>query len=778
MILSHRWLGRHFENLPDPDRVQAGLEQLGVEVVGRETYGAIFEMVELVEVVARTPHPNSDHLSLVDVRRGSGEVTRIVTGASNGFVGERLWYAPPGTTLPDGRTLDVRDLRGIMSPGMLLSPEELGFQAHTGDLWIWDGDEPVGTRFLEVLGGMDTLYELEMTPNIAQYLQSVWHLAQELGAIWQLPVRPWHEAFAYQNAVSLATVRDAQRAPLYGLVNLRLVPGQSSPLWLQALLVAVGHRVIHPAVDVTNFVLWDLGEPLHAFDRRQVTGAIEVRLAQPEERLTLLDGQEIVLRPEDLVIADAEKALGLAGIMGGRHSGVADDTEEILLECAHFEPSGIFKSFKQHGLYTDAATHFGRGTDPTMVFYAPSLVIQILADAGLLANVGSSAVVGELPAQRTVSFDANRIRALLGVDWSDADIRRALEGVGFQFAGGTVLVPRWRHDVTSVYDLAEDAARFYGLDTIPRTLPVMQTRLAGRSAEVALDEELRNLVASAGYDEVVTRTFGNPAWDAAIHPRDAEMVRIANALREEESLLRRSILPSLLDVVRYNRSRHDLPIRIFEVGPVFRRVGDAVAEARQLGVVLSLDPVSAFPRQEEPSIYWLTGLADYLFDRLGWHEAGRVPLEDVPSFLHPGRSQALVMEGAVVGYVGELRPRIAQQYRARRLGVLLLSLDRPPLRTISQPGRPSRFPEVERDLSLVLPAGVDYGHVNAAIRARDIVDLRQWRVIDRFEGDFGLSLTVRLVFQSESETLTDAAVDAYIGRILAAVGAMGVQLRQ
>ncbi len=777
MILSHRWLARHLRRIPDPATVVRGLEQLGIEVVGQEAFGRIYGTVELVEVLARTPHPNSDHLSLVDVRRGDGEVTRIVTGASNGFVGERLWYAPPGTTLPDGRTLGERDLRGIMSPGMLLSAEELGYQAKGGDLWVWEGSEPLGTRFLEVIGGEDVLYELELTPNIAQYLQSVRHIAHDLGAIWDIPVEPLTEAFAYQ-ADGLAAVEAPERCSLYGLVRIAIEPGQVSPLWLQTLLRAVGHRIIHPAVDVTNFVLWDLGEPLHAFDSRQVDGPIVVRAARAGERLTLLDGKELELDARDLVIADQAKPLALAGIMGGLHSGVGDDTGEILLECAHFEAPGIFKSYKRHGIFTDAATHFGKGTDPMAVFHAPSLVIQILSEAGILQKVGGSALVGDLPPERRVPVDADRIRRLLGVDWSTEKIRSALERLGYGLRGESAVVPRYRHDVDSLYDLAEDVARFYGLDAIPRTLPISRTQEAQRDPAVVFEEDLRNRVVEAGFDEVMTRTFSNPEWDGEYQAGPlGSPVQITNPLRPEESLLRRHILPSLLEVVRYNRSRHDLPIHIFEVGPVFSRQGGEIREERELGVVLSLEPIAGYPPPLEPSIYDLTGLADYLFSRMGWAVERRA-FTDVPRFLHPGRSQELVAGGQPIGYLGELRPRIAQEYRVKRLGVLVVRLSGLPTLSVSAPGRPSRFPEVQRDLSLVVPDSVAYSAMMQAIWALGLSDLRQIRPIDRFQGDFGTSLTVRLTFQSDATTLTDEGTDEAVRRILASLAALGVGLRQ
>jgi phenylalanyl-tRNA synthetase beta chain len=777
VILSHRWLGRHLQHLPEPSVVVQWLEQLGVEVTGLRSYGENFAGVELVEVVTRTSHPDSDHLSLLEVRRGSGELTRIVTGADNGFPQERLWYAPPGTTLPDGRTLETKMLRGIASPGMLLSAEELGYQARGGDLWVWTTNDLLGTRFLDVVGGVDTLYDLELTPNIAQYLQSVRRIAAELAAIGKLSLRPATPDFIYGTDLSVQ-VHDLDRCPLYGLISMSLVAGAVSPLWLQTLLRAVGHRVIHPAVDVTNFVLWDLGEPLHAFDARRVDGDITVRLAHDQEQLVLLDGTTLTLTPDDLVIADQRKALALAGIMGGVDSGIASDTTEILLECAHFSAPGIFKSSRVHRLATDAASHFGRGTDPEAVFQAPRLVQDVLHEAGILRRTGPSAVVGGLVDKRTVPVDLERIRALLGVDWPDSEIQAALHGFGYQLVDGAAVVPRFRHDVIGLNDLVEDVARYYGLGRIPRTLPVQRSELARRDVTAMWDEDVRDLVAAAGYHEVITRTFSHAAVDSVFAFGTAgRAVVVTNPLRAEESLMRRFLLPSLLEVVRYNRSYHDLPIRIFEVGTVFHRAGDRIVEQRELAVVLSLDPVPQFPARPSASIYDLTGLADYLFERLGW-DAQRSAFAMTPAFLHPGRAQRITSPQGDLGYLGELRPRLASVYRVRRLGVLVVRMPDAVKRMPSHPLRPSRLPEVQRDLSLIVPENVTYADLADCLAGLEIDILRGMRPIDQFTGEFGTSLTVRITFQSDLMTLTDAVVDEKISQILRALSDRGVELRQ
>ncbi|MCY0864566.1 MAG: phenylalanine--tRNA ligase subunit beta [Sulfobacillus sp.] len=777
MKLSHRWLARHLEAMPDPVRVQQGIEQLGIEVVGTSRFGHIFHTVELVEVISRVPHPDSDHLSLVDVRRGDGSVSRIVTGAANGFPGDRLWYGPPGTELPDGRVLERKSLRGVESPGMLLSAEELGFQATGGDLWVWSGPEPLGTRFLEVIGGEDLVYELEMTPSTASYLQSVRKIAEALAGLWGVSLKPLPSPFEFRQD-PLARVEAEAACPRYGLVEMHVKPGQVSPLWMQVLLRSIGLRVIHPAVDATNFVLWDLGEPLHAFDASQVELPITVRLARPGETLTLLDGKTITLTPEDLVIADRVRALALAGVMGGQGSAVTENTRTIYLESAHFAAPGVFRSMRRHQLTTDAGLHFGKGTDPAMVDVAPTVVQVLLAEAGALAETGRSQVIGDLPAARRIVIEPDRIAALLGVDWSWEKMAAALEGFGYRVTGFTVTVPRERHDVETEYDVAEDIARFYGMDAVPSRLPVMPLTYAARDVSRTFLERLRDRCAESGMMEVVTRTLSSPEREAGLHIASWPPVMITNPLRDEERMLRRELLTSLLEVVRYNRARRDEPVNIFEVGAVFRRDGEEVVESYQLAMVLTLGSSPAYPSRSETTVHDLLARVIWITERLGWavHAADAT---DAPDYLHPGRSVRLVdSDGVELGWLGELRPRIAELFQARRLAVLLMDIPAHVTLVTSTPRRISRFPSVVRDLSLVVPPTRRYAEVLQTIRDNGGQWLQDVGLIDRFVGDFGQSWTFRLVFQATDRTLTDEAIDGEIQSILRHLDPLGITLRQ
>lgn len=775
MKLSYRWLTRHLPNVPAPSDLIPYLEQLGFEVASLDIWGEDYQTIELVEVLNRTPHPDSDHLSLVTVARGHHDATQIVTGASNGCVGDRLWYAPPGTKMPDGRILETKPLRGISSPGMLLSAAELTFMA-PGDLWVWSGPEALGTSFLTVLGGADWIFELELTPNLATYAQSVAAIARQLGAILQLPgVNPPDE-FVY-GVDPLCQRQSGEDCPVYGLVEFGIARGTVSPIWMQALLRAIGNRIIHPAVDLTNFILWDVGQPLHAFDRDKVRLPLEVRRARDGEAFVTLDQKPLILSESDLVIADQNGPVALAGVMGGWGSHVDETTEGILLEAAHFNRQLVFDSMRHHQLFTDAALHFSRGTDPQEPKFSPTRVAELLAAAGCEPRLERSALLLVPQPLRTVQWHPDRIRSLLGVDWDDVGMKQALLALGFGIGDGNIAVPPNRHDITLVEDLAEEVARFYGIDAIPATLPKTHASPAQRDPKVAAREELRDLWVRAGFVEVVTRAFSSPEREGILGGQRPPSVVITNPIREDERQLRTWLLPGLLDVVASNRARQNQPLAIFEMGTVFTLTGSQVDEGQQLAAALTLEPIKGYPSYAEPSVLDLKGVVRWISQEFGWGIAFQLPTA-FPGFMHPGRSVELTnATGRHLGYLGELRPKIAQSFHCKRLAVLWMEAD--PVKTGGRRVvKPSRFPDVERDLSLVIPDSVHYETVMAEVHSLQIPVLQRISLIDRFAGDFGIALTVRFVFQSYEETLTDNQVDSDMRRIVRSIEAMGVTIRQ
>lgn len=781
MKLSHRWLARHLKEAPDSEKVGLGLLQMGIEVAAVETWGEIYQEIELVEVVERLPHPHADLLSLVTVRRAPNDLVTVVTGATNGYRGDRVWYAPPGAQLPDGRVLETVTMRGIPSPGMLLSAAELGFQDTTGDLWIYRGDLPLGSRFIEEVGGTDTVYELELTPNLAAFDQSVLGIARELAAVLELELTPLNAPLPYRNDSGLAQVQDSVACPIYGLSGFEITGLQHSPLWMQVLLVAIGIRVIHPVVDVTNFILWDLGHPLHAFDQERVVLPIEVRKAFEGEVMTLLDGSQCQLSPADLVIADQIGPIALAGIMGGQRAAISAQTRQVWLESAYFNAPGIFLSMRTHRLPTDAAVHFGKGTDPEMVPVAAQATVDILRSCGARVTNGSSTMIGEMPIRRRISFQPDRIRSLLGVDWTNQAIIHALNGLRFEIDGDWVTIPSDRHDVSTTEDLCEEVARVIGLDMIPATVPNSPNVPGSRNEEVEFQERLRDLWVESGYCEVVTRPFWSPSRDVITMSDVSATVRIKNPLRAEEEILRTSLLPHLLEVVGYNRSRRDQPVAVFELAPVYKRTQNHAKEPMQLAVAEILDEYPQYPKglPEDMAIYRIKGALEWVNRRLNLGISMATDRE-LPAFMHPGRSVSLLdAKNQWVGFLGELRPRVASRYHAKRIGVLSLFEVHHTQSAISGVvPSPSRYPEVIRDLSLVVPETSTVGTLSGIVLDMSLSDLKSLRLIDVFSGPWGRSVTLRMVFQSNSRTLTDNEVDVQLAHLIEVLRRHGMTMRE
>lgn len=776
MKLSHRWLARYLLEVPAPDAIESALTQMGIEVALREPWGQDYAAVELVRVVTRHAHPNADHLSVVTVQRFGAVTTDVVTGATNGLVGEMLWYAPPGTRLPDGRILETVSMRGIPSPGMLLSAEELGFSDPGGDLWVYSGKLPIGSTFLDALGGPDTIYELELTPNLAVFDQSVLGIAREIAAVLNLSCRSLDGAFQYGKDAALVGAVDSMACPLYGLTEVRLEGEAVTPLWMQVLLLSIGLRVIHPVVDITNFILWDIGQPLHAFDADKVALPISVRRAKFGETMTFLDGSPGALSPEDLVIADNNGPIALAGIMGGQRAAVTEATRHVFLESAYFNAPGIFKSARHHHMVSDAAQHFGKGADPSLVPIAAEVAVALMREIlAAASHVVASALHGSIPPQRDIPFEPDRIRQILGVPWTDNEIAEGLGRLRFELVGGRVRIPWDRHDVLGTEDLSEEVARVWGFDTITATLPSSAAKPGLRDHTVSFVESMRDKWATLGYWEVVTRPFWHASRDVLGRGSLDQPILVTNPLREEEAELRQDLVPSLLEVLAYNRGRRDQPVAIFEVAPIYYRRDHNPLELMAVAAAEVLEAPAQYPPSPNSGIYRLKGALEWVNQQLNLR-LQQEPSGAIPAFMHPGRSVALYDNtGTRVGYLGEIRPRIAHlQFRAPRIAVMSLA---PAVAAAAAEGgviaAPSKYPDVVRDLSLV---GLDlsYQTIRQTITASRVPNLFAVRPIDVFEGEFGKSLTVRLVFQSMTRTLTDAEVESAVQHIVDALKSHGI----
>ncbi len=787
MKTSYRWLARHLPDLPQLDQVVAGLTAMGIEVAAAEPIGAEYATVELVEAVACERHPAADHLRLVTVARGNGAKTQVVTGAANGRPGDRLWYAPPGTRMLDGRVLGTANLRGVSSPGMLLSAAELGFSvsAETAEagLWVWSGEQALGTTLLDVLGGIDTVLDLELTPNLAAFDQSAIGLARDLAAYFRkpLPARPTPWTFG-QDPWMGRVDRDA--TPVYTLTGIQLQRSMDTPWWMQRLLGIVGQRPISPLVDLTNFLLWDLGQPLHVFDADRVVLPIEVRKARAGERLTSLDGVERTLTEDDLVIADRTQPLAMAGVMGGLTSAVTPQTRRVLLESAHFEPRGIYRTMRRHQIESDAALHFGKGTDPWAALFAPARLVQYLGDG---ARVTGSRMVGGIGEPRQIPWNGERVRRLLGVGWSDEEMLGDLTALGFDRAAANITVPSYRPDIEALPDIAEEVLRVHGVDQVPTRLLSGPVVPGSRTQGASRLHGLAATWAAAGYWEIVTSPFTSAERESGWVEEATQSIEVQNPLRPEDAQLRRSLVPGLVETIAQNRARREQDLALFELAPVFCRNGSLPQQQYQLAVARTLDePPPRWPRRPPVTIYDLKAAFEWVMRRVGAvDQYGLIPPDVLPSWAHPGRALAVVDRHHHTrrGILAEVRPSRLESIRVKRLALLVLDVGDPVAWAFkpSVAARPSRFPSSYRDLSWVLPASMRYADLVACVDrvlepVRREIEVRT-TLIDRFVGEHGVSVTLRLTFQSNTATLSEDEIGPVIDRIVSELDDEGIRLR-
>ena len=778
MDLPLSWLREWLPGLDtEPERIAAQLEQMGYELDGTVIAEAGLTSVQLVEVKERHPHPAADRLAVLLVSAGAGDPVQVVTGAPNGHPGDRVWHAPPGTTLPDGRQLGTEHLRGVRSEGMLLSAEELGYVGGGDGLWIWQGPGQLGDRWPAVAGS-ETVLQLSLTPNLEQYAHSVLGVARDLAALDRRPLPGWSASPELTAEDPLVRIEEPALCPRYAVAQLACAPPSGAIPWVwQRRLALAGARLIHPVVDATNAVRIDMGQPLHAFDLDRVRLPLVVRRAAAGEPLVLLDGRIVTLGPEDLVIADGDGPVAIAGVMGAQRSAVTPDTRRVLLESAHFDRASVYRTARRHQLVSDAAARFGRGTDVEAVLPAVARFVNLLQTFGVDVAVAAVQVVGAAPARRHVSFQPERLRTWTGLDLDDAELASQLDRSGFVVDHGRVRVPSWRPDIEGPQDLAEELTRLVGMDTVPARLP------AGATAGVAdhdtrQADQVRDWLVAGGFVEVVSRSFIPAGVSERLGLPPAVHV-VKNPLREDEAVMRTSVWPGLLDAARYNRGRSGERVALFEVGPVYLGTPVAPLERVEAGLLATLGEWPALFGPSRQSVYDLKGLVEELSRRLGWRfDWG--PWMGPAGVLHPGRSLAIVRDGQMWGALGELHPAVLQAWRLPRTAVARWHV--PPAVASrrgerDRPAPPPPYPAVRRDVSLLMPDDMSWAHVEALLQRHAGADVESIWPFDRYEDRSGAAVTVAIRYRASDRTLTDTDVDGRVAVLVAALAEAGLTRR-
>ncbi len=777
MRVNLEWLCDWVDAGVDGDAVAAELTTAGLEVDSVLPVAGDFDGVVVARVLSVAAHPDAARLRLCEVDDGTA-TRRVVCGADNVTSGRCAAFAPAGARLPDGTVIKAATVRGQPSEGMLCAGNELGM-ADTGDgILLLEDDAPVGAPLRDYLRLDDTVLDIDLTPNRGDCF-SVRGLARELAAKRALPfVEPDLPAVvAESNETFPVELQALQACPRFaGRVIRGLDTDAVTPIWMRERLRRAGIRCISPVVDVTNYVMLELGQPLHAYDLTKLDRGIVVRFAEDGERLQLLDEREVELRDHVLVIADQGRAVGLAGIMGGLQTAVQSDTRDVFLEAAHFTPDVIAGRAREFGLHTDASVRFERGVDPDLPTRAIERATALLTKVagGIAGPLVLTEDSGYLPAPVTISLRHRHLEAVLGIELDADTIAALLARLGMQVraegAGWNVVPPSHRFDLTIEEDLIEEVGRMIGYDNIPAVPGAGSARL-GSATESRVDEErAADLLVARGYTEVVTYSFIDEALQKMVTP-DGESVTLANPIASDMSAMRRSLWPGLLKVARQNLSRQQARLRIFEIGSQFEtssRDSTGVEERTMLaGLATGLrfpehwdgpaDSIDLFDiKADVEALIALTGRTAELQFRSAIHPA-----------LHPGQCAAIYLAEKAIGWLGRLHPEVARQLDIKT-GVIVFELDTthalasvvPSFRSIS------RYPSVRRDLAVVVDEAIEAGELTRLARQAGGSLLQQVQIFDIYRGkgiDTGRkSVALGLILQDASRTLTDADADSIV----------------
>jgi phenylalanyl-tRNA synthetase beta chain len=778
---SENWLRSHVPTTATRDELAATLTAIGLEVEGVEALGESLASVVVARIVECAKHPEADKLQVCRVDAGRGELLQIVCGAPNARPGLVAPLATIGTRIGE-ITIKAAKLRGVDSNGMLCSAKELGLDADASGLLELPSDAPVGMPLANYLGLPDATFELKLTPNRADCF-SVRGVAYDVAAACGSQVIAFDAAPmpALNDATLAIELNAGANAPRFvGRVIEGIDAKVSTPVWMAERLRRSGVRPVSFLVDVTQYVMLELGQPMHAYDRDLLKGPVSVRAARAGESLELLNGDTVELDPQFLVIADADRAVGLAGIMGGNDTKVGDTTKNVFLEAAHFAPSAIIGRGRRLGLHTDAAHRFERGVDPELpriaVEHATRLIVEIAG--GAPGPVVEAVLPEHLPKPHSIHLRRARLARVLGVRVDDAEAARILVALGLAVEatadGWNVTPPARRFDLAIEEDLIEEVARIHGYDAIPATLPGSGARLQAPTEECVGEGDARRRLAARDYLEAVNFAFVDAAllaqWQLDVG------VPLANPLSGDLGTMRPSLLPGLVAALGRNAARQQPRVRLFEIGKTFAaNPGDAPIETARIAAVAC---GSAHGEQwsEKPRAVDFHDLKGDLESLAALSGATLEYRPAAPAWGHPGRSAEVQRAGRPLGWIGQLHPRL-QQALGLDAEVVAFELDLDPLlaRGIPVVKALSRFPSVRRDLAFVVADGVPWTAVGATVQRAAGPVLKQLLLFDRYVGkgvEPGFkSLAMGLILQEDSRTLTDREVEAVVAEVVATLQA-------
>lgn len=782
MLVSFKWLQDYVEIPWTPEELAERLTMAGLEVEGIAPLALELNRVYVGLVQNITAHPQADNLKVCSVDVGALGVYSIVCGAPNVAQGQTVAVALEGAVLPGGVRITPTEIRGVRSEGMICSQAELAVMDDQSGIWVLPSGLPLGQPLVEALGLDDVILDVSVYANRPDCM-SVIGIAREVAALTggelRLPAIDYLELGTPVSARTKVTVEDQQRCPRYTAALLENVSIQESPLWMQLRLWGAGMRPINNVVDITNYVMLETGQPLHAFDFDCLTeGRVVVRAARPGEEIITLDGEKRLLSPEMLVICDAQAPKCIAGIMGGEDSEVTTRTTTILLESANFAAVNVRRTARALGLSSESSSRFEKGIDPNGVLFASKRALHLLQRwAGAQVYAGHIDIKAVDRQARTIDFELREVERLLGTPVPRESVVRILRSLEFEVEDASpallkVTVPSHRGDVDLPADLVEEVVRIWGLDKVPSTLPADRTGTGGQTERLQVAARLREILVGAGLQEALTYSFGRPDQNQRLLQEQLPLIRLQNPISEELSALRTSLLPGLLEAVGLNASRQQRRVALFEIGAVY--LGDfpltrQPKEEARLAIVLwgNRQAPSWSLKETEFDFFDLKGILELL---LPWPELEWVKGKH-PSF-HPGRQMELLYQGREVGIFGEVHPQVLRNWKipGRVYGAELrfeelLALFRQVPRFEPLP----RFPAVDRDLAVVVDLNQAVGEMLALLQELGGELLKEVTVFDVYAGkpvpEGKKSIAFSFLFQGE-RTLTDEEINAIMERCL------------
>ena len=787
MNISINWL-KEYIDIQDKSvkEISDALTLAGLEAEGFNEIASLSNVVT-AKVIHKEKHPNADKLNLCRVTDGVQEY-QVVCGAPNVAEGQIVPFAKIGAVLGDIKIKEAK-LRGIDSFGMICSERELGLTDEHNGIMVLPSDTPLGKDINEVVGTGDTIVEFNATPNRPDWL-SVIGVAREAAAVFHKNIKyPEYNLVENNEKVEdyvSVKVENNEKCPIYFARVIKGVKIGTSPLWLQSKLRAAGVRPINNIVDVTNYVLMEYGQPLHAFDIRNIDKGIIVRNAKDNEKITALDGKEYTLQRDMLVIADNSKPLAIAGIMGGEYTSVMDDTSTVVLECAYFEPTGVRKTSKRLGLSSDSSYRYERGIDygltEKLSDYAAYLIAKICGGEVVSGKAGINQCKSN---KRQVISSASKINGLLGTDFSIEDMAEVLNSLHIESSiDGDKLVsiiPTFRDDITKECDIAEEVARIMGYDKIGYTIPKIDSEIDIQSPKVRYVRLARNVMENLGYNEVLNFAFLGAEYLSIFDKDENNFVKLLNPISQDMAWMRTYLFPSIIKNMQTNRNMGYQSIKLFELSSVYKSLGkEKLADERlhlSLGVLGSYYDDTWINLPKVDTFYYMKGALENLFGKMG--VVCTYKKVDNIHFLHPGKSAAIYLQDKYIGFIGELHPDTLEELNMKS-SCYIAEIDFTALieesynlneakKSSMKYKKFSRFPSIQRDLALIVKSKVSADDIiNSILNTSSVIS--DAFVFDVFEGkpiNLGFkSIAVRINFTDMEKTLRDEDINPIIDSIL------------